>query len=57
MRRYEKEDSYLAQSQAIQAIASCGGRDVLSFLQRQLSVKSPRNVIASAAQIAIDKMR
>lgn len=57
--RFARDDSYLAQAEAVRAIGKCGDKSVLPFLQRAAKMKSPRNVIRNAAEAAkkeIDKI-
>ncbi|MGB2906713.1 MAG: HEAT repeat domain-containing protein, partial [Candidatus Aminicenantaceae bacterium] len=51
--RFEKDDSYLAQAEALRSLAKCGDRSLLPFLQEASRLKSPRNVIQRAADWAI----
>jgi aminopeptidase N len=51
--RFEKEDSYLAQAEALQSIGLCGDASVIPFLEEAAQMKSYRNVIKRAADSAI----
>ena len=51
--RFEKDDCYLAQAEALRSLAKCGDRSLLPFLQEASQLKSPRNVIQRAADWAI----
>ncbi|MEK7727795.1 MAG: M1 family aminopeptidase [candidate division KSB1 bacterium] len=50
--RFAREDSYLAQAEALRAIGKCGDKSVLPFLERAGKMKSPRDVIRNAAEAA-----
>jgi len=56
VKRFKKDDSYLAQAEALRAIGKCGDRSQLSFLKEASQMKSPRNVIKRAADWAIRKI-
>lgn len=53
MKIYEKDESYLAQAEALKSIGKCGDRSQLPFLEQTAKLKSPRNVIKIAAEMAI----
>ena len=53
MDRFDKDDSYLAQAEALRSIGKCGNQTHLSFLEDAVEMKSYRNVIARAAESAI----
>jgi aminopeptidase N len=55
-KRFEKDDSYLAQAEALRALGKCGDRSVIAFLQRAAKMKSPRHVIQTAAQSALGEI-
>ncbi len=55
--RFKKDDSYLAQGEALRSIGKCGDRSQLSFLENAKKMKSPRNVIKRAAEWAIKKIQ
>jgi aminopeptidase N len=50
--RFQMDDSYLAQAEALRSIAKCGDRSQLPFLENASRMKSPRNVIQMAADWA-----
>lgn len=52
--RFAAEDSYLAQAEALRAIGKCGGRSEAPFLRKAANMKSPNNVLASAATAALN---
>jgi len=54
--RFEKDDSYLAQAEALRALGKCDDRAAMAFLQRAAKIKSPRNVIQTAAQSALSEL-
>jgi aminopeptidase N len=54
---YEKEDSFLAQAAALEAIGNCGDLSQIPFLEEAAKVKSYRNVIRRAAESAIEAIR
>ena len=54
--RFTKDDSYLAQAEAVRALGKCGDRAVVAFVQRAALMKSPRNVILTAAQWALQEL-
>lgn len=51
--RFEKENSYLAQAEALRALGKTGDQSVIAFVQRAAPMQSPRNVIKTAAQAAL----
>jgi aminopeptidase N len=55
--RFKKEDSYLAQAEALRSIGKCGNRTQISFLEEAAKMKSYRNVIKRAAESAIKSIR
>jgi len=55
--QFEKDDSYLAQAEALRSIGKCGDRSQLSFLENAAKMKSPRNVIKRAADWAIKEIQ
>ena len=54
--RFTKDDSYLAQAEAVRALGKCGDRAAVAFVQRAALMKSPRNVILTAAQWALQEL-
>ena len=55
--QFEKDDSYLAQAEALRSIGKCGDRSQLSYLKNAAKMKSPRNVIKRAADWAIKEIQ
>jgi len=62
MERFNQDDSYAAQAEALRSIGKCGDRSHLSFLRNAAEMASPRNVIQRAAdwalkEIALDSLK
>ena len=55
--RFEKDDSYSAQAEALRSIAKCGGKSSIPFLEKASQMESPRNVIKRAADAAIKEIK
>ncbi|MCJ7579367.1 MAG: HEAT repeat domain-containing protein, partial [Candidatus Aminicenantes bacterium] len=55
--RFEKDDSYSAQAEALRSIAKCGGKSSIPFLEKASQMESPRNVIKRAADAAIEAIK
>lgn len=55
--RFEKDDSYLAQAEALRAIAKCGDKNSIPFLEQASQMESPRNVIKRAADAALKEIK
>jgi aminopeptidase N len=51
--RFETEDSYLAQAEALRSIGKCGDQSQIPFLEEAAQMKSYRNVIKRTAESAI----
>jgi len=51
--RFERDDSYRAQAEALRAIGACGSERDLTFLHRAAKTPSPRRIIQRAAENAI----
>jgi len=51
--RFERDDSYRAQAEALRAIGACGSERDLSFLRRAAKTPSPRRIIRKAAEDAV----
>ena len=54
--RFEKEDSYVAQAEALRSIGKCGEVSEITFLKEVVQFPSPRNVIQRAAERAIENI-
>jgi aminopeptidase N len=54
--RFKKEDSYVAQAEALRSIGKCGDRSQISFLKNAAEMESPRNVIKRAAEWALKEL-
>lgn len=51
--RYDRDNSYVAEAEALRSIGKCGDSSALGFLQRAGHAKSPGNMIHSASEDAI----
>ena len=51
-KRFKKDDSYVAQAEALRSIGKCGDRSSIGFLEEASQLESPRNVIRRAADWA-----
>jgi aminopeptidase N len=51
--RFEKDDSYLAQAEALRAIGKAGAKSFAPMLERAAKMNSPRDVIKTAAEWAL----
>lgn len=54
--RFEKDDSYLAQAEALRSIGKCGDKSIEKYLEKAAKMKSPRNVVQRAAEWAISQI-
>ncbi len=54
--RFENDDSYLAQAEALRSIGKCGNRASMDYLQNAARMKSPRRVIRRAAEWAMEQI-
>ena len=54
--RFEKDDSYVAQAEALRGIGKCGDESSGTFLMDAAKMKSPRNVVKRAADWAIGRL-
>ena len=54
--RFQKEDSYRAQAEALTALAKCGGPELVPFLEEAAKVASPRHIIRSTARRALKEL-
>ncbi|MBD3412802.1 MAG: aminopeptidase [Candidatus Aminicenantes bacterium] len=52
--RFQKEDSYLAQAQALRALGKTGDKEHIPFLKKAAAMPSYRNIIKNAAEEALD---
>ncbi len=55
--QFEKDDSYMAQAEALRSIGKCGDQSQLPFLEKAVKMKSPRNVLRKAAAWAIGTVK
>ncbi len=53
MEQFRSENSYLAQAEILRSIGKCGNSSEEAFLKEALTMKSPRNVLKSAAEWAL----
>ncbi len=51
--RYEQDDSYIVEAEALRSIGKSGDKSALEFLQSASQVKSPESIIHTASQEAI----
>ncbi|HEC61647.1 MAG TPA: aminopeptidase [bacterium] len=54
--RFQKENSYVAQAEALRSLGKCGDRSQISFLKKAANMGSPRNVIKRAADWALKEL-
>ena len=54
--RFNKENSYVAQAEALRSLGKCGDRLQISFLKKAAEMGSPRNVIKRAADWALKEL-
>lgn len=54
--QFNKDDSYLAQAEALRSIGKCGDQSQISFLENVAKMPSPRNVIKRAVDWAIKEI-
>lgn len=55
--RFKKDDSYLAQAEALRSIGKCGNRTQIPFLEEAAKMRSYRSVVKRAAESAIKTIR
>jgi aminopeptidase N len=53
MERFEQDDSYAAQAEALNSLGRCGDRSHIPFLRKARAMTSPRNTISRSADTAI----
>ena len=51
--RFQGDDSYLAQAEALRGIGTSGDPNLAGFLRKAATIKSPRNVLKDAAEAAL----
>lgn len=56
LRRFEEEDSYLAQAQVLRSLGECGGPESVSLLRKAIQMKSPNHVLREAASAALREL-
>ncbi len=54
--RFAEDDSYVAQAEALRSLGKCGDDAVIPFLEEAAKMASPRNVIRSAAEWAMEQV-
>jgi len=54
--RFQKDDSYRAQAQALEALGKTGEKSAASFLKQASQTESPRHVIRTAAERALKEL-
>jgi aminopeptidase N len=54
--RFNADDSYVAQAEALRSIGKCGNRSQISYLEDAAEMKSPRDVIRRAADWALKEL-
>jgi aminopeptidase N len=54
--RFQKDDSYLAQAEALRALGASGDPNVAEFLRKAAAIDSPRNILKEAAGVALDEI-
>jgi len=54
--RFRREDSYLAQAEALRALGRCGDRSQIPLLRQAAGMKSPRGVLQRAAREALKEL-
>lgn len=55
--RFDKDDSYLAQVEALRAIGSTRDHDLSQFLRKAATLDSPRNALKEAAEEALAQIK
>jgi len=55
--RFNKDDSYLAQSEALSSLGMCGDSSQIPFLEKASKMSSPRDLIKRAAAQAIELIK
>jgi aminopeptidase N len=54
--RFEKDDSYAAQAEALSSLGRCGDRSHIPFLKKAAAMASPRNTLRRSAESAIKSL-
>ncbi|MFO7980563.1 MAG: M1 family aminopeptidase [Candidatus Aminicenantes bacterium] len=55
--RFQKEDSYLAQAEALRALGKTGDKSQIPFLKKAMDIPSYRDIIKKAAEEALNRMK
>ncbi len=56
LERFGKDDSYVAQAEALRAVGKCGDESSVAFLEEAAKMDSPRNTIRAAANWALKQL-
>ena len=54
--RFEKDDSYVAQAEALRSIGKCGDSSSAGFLEKAATMESPRGILRRAADWALKQI-
>ena len=54
--RFEKDDSYVAQAEALRSIGKCGDSSLAEYLKKAAGMKSHRNILRKAADWALKQI-
>ena len=54
--RFKRDDSYLAQAEALRSIGKCGDKTSVSFLENAGKMKSPRRMFSRVVKAAIEEI-
>lgn len=55
--RFQKEDSYLAQAEALRALGKTGDKDQIPFLKKAMNIPSYRDILKKAAEDALQLLQ
>ena len=55
--RFESDDSYVAQAEALRSLGKLGDRSAAGLLEEAAKMTSPRDVVKRAAEWALDQIR
>jgi aminopeptidase N len=56
VKRFEKDDSYVAQAEALRSIGKCGDSSSAGFLEKAATMESPRGILRKAADWALKQI-
>ncbi len=54
--RFQIEDSYVVQAEALRALGRCGDKGQVPLLKEALGMRSPRDVVKRAAEAALREL-